>query len=285
MSDPTSPTSVEAVPVPSDFIEIAGLEYSYPGADVPAVDGVDLTIGKGEFTCVVGPSGCGKSTLLTILSGLSAPQDGTVSIDGKPVYQDGRRTSHEMPRCAYLFQDSRLLPWRTVRQNIDIALRASDVPRERWDETVAELLRMLRIEAFADAWPLNLSGGQRHRVAIARALAIDPAFILMDEPFSTLDEVTARFLRQELLDVWRRTGSTIVFVTHSIREAVYMADTVALMTKGPGHIFGVRSIDVERPRKYEDPRLAEIEGSIVDTVLDAWGYYEQGEIPPDVEGV
>ncbi|MPZ53294.1 MAG: ATP-binding cassette domain-containing protein [Acidimicrobiia bacterium] len=275
--------TMEAEPVQSGFIEIDDLEYYYPGSEVPAVEGVNLTIEKGAFACVVGPSGCGKSTLLTILSGLSTPQTGSVSIDGKSIYEDGRRTQHEMPRCAYLFQDSRLLPWRTVRQNLDIALRASDIPREQWDDTVTDLLRMLRIEAFADSWPLNLSGGQRHRVAIARALAIDPAFILMDEPFSTLDEVTARFLRQELLEVWRRTGSTILFVTHSIREAVYLADTVALMTKGPGRVLGIRDIDVERPRKYEDPKLAEIEGSIVDTVLDAWGYFDRDEVPPDME--
>jgi NitT/TauT family transport system ATP-binding protein len=149
------------------------------------------------------------------------------------------------------------------------------VPEERWGDTVANLVRMLRIEPFVDSWPLNLSGGQRHRVAIARALAIEPAFILMDEPFSTLDEVTARFLRTELLDVWERTGTTIVFVTHSIREAVYLGDTIHLMTKGPGMVFDVRQVEAGRPRLYEDPALAEIEGAIVETVLDAWGYYEQ----------
>jgi NitT/TauT family transport system ATP-binding protein len=182
-----------------------------------------------------------------------------------------------------MFQDSRLLPWRTVRDNLHIALEAADIPEEQWAAKVADLLRMLRIEAFADSWPLNLSGGQRHRVAIARALAIEPAFILMDEPFSTLDEVTARFLRTELLDVWQRTGTTIVFVTHSIREAVFLADTVNLMTKGPGQVFEARRIPVPRPRAYEDPKLAEVEGAIVETVLEAWGYYDQDIAPEESE--
>lgn len=259
----------------SGFIEIAGLTFRYPGAEVPAISGIDLTVQKGEFSCIVGPSGCGKSTLLTILSGLVAPEAGAVTIEGQAIYKDGRRTVDELPRCGYMFQDARLLPWRTVRDNISIALKAAGVPEEQWGDKVADLVRMLRIEPFVDSWPLNLSGGQRHRVAIARALAIEPAFILMDEPFSTLDEVTARFLRTELLDVWERTGTTIVFVTHSIREAVFLGDTINLMTKGPGMVFDVRRIDARRPRRYEDPSLAEIEGSVVETVLDAWGYHEQ----------
>jgi NitT/TauT family transport system ATP-binding protein len=257
------------------FIDIADLTFRYGDSEVLAIAGVDLTVQKGEFSCIVGPSGCGKSTLLTILSGLAAPEAGTVTIEGTAIYKDGRRTDEELPRCGYMFQDSRLLPWRTVRDNLNIAMKAAGIPEEQWNDKLVDLLRMLRIEAFADSWPLNLSGGQRHRVAIARALAIEPAFILMDEPFSTLDEVTARFLRTELLDVWARTGTTIVFVTHSIREAVFLADTVNLMTKGPGSVFDARRITAPRPRTYEDPNLAEVEGAIVETVLEAWGYYDQ----------
>lgn len=282
VADPGGRAGPGATPVGGGFIEIAGIRYSYPGAEVPAVDGVDLTVQKGEFSCIVGPSGCGKSTLLTILSGLTPPEQGTVVIDGQVVYDRGRRTAEPMPRCGYMFQDARLLPWRTVRDNLTISLKAAEVPREEWDDIVARVLRMLRIEPFAEAWPLNLSGGQRHRVAIARALAINPAFILMDEPFSTLDEVTARFLRTELLEVWQRTGSTIVFVTHSVREAVFMADTIHLMTKGPGKVFQMQRVEVERPRTYEDPRLAVVEGAIIETVLDAWGYHDAA-LPPGEE--
>jgi NitT/TauT family transport system ATP-binding protein len=182
-----------------------------------------------------------------------------------------------MPRCGYVFQDARLLPWRTVRQNITLALKAAGKPESEWNGIVESSLRMLRLEDYAEAWPLKLSGGQRHRVAIARALAIEPQFVLMDEPFSTLDEVTARFLRKELLDVWERTGKTIVFVTHSIREAVYLADDIFLMTKGPGKVFDKLHIDVPRPRLYEDPKLTEIEGAVVQTVLSRWGYFDPSE--------
>lgn len=261
------------------FIEVENLSYWYRDRDnraleVPAIQDATLSIGKGEFACLLGPSGCGKSTLLTILSGLSDPQEGLVSVNGEILYRDGERVAQELPRCGYVFQDARLLPWRTVRQNITLALKAAGIGQSEWGGIVEASLKMLRLEEYADAWPLKLSGGQRHRVAIARALAIQPQFVLMDEPFSTLDEVTARFLRKELLDVWERTGKTIVFVTHSIREAVYLADDIFLMTKGPGRIFDKLHIDVPRPRLYEDPKLTEIEAGVVDTVLERWGYFE-----------
>jgi NitT/TauT family transport system ATP-binding protein len=281
-------------PVPTEsggdsFIEVENLSYWYRDRDnraleIPAIQGTSLAIGKGEFACLLGPSGCGKSTLLTILSGLSEPQEGTVSVNGQTLYRDGERVAKDLPRCGYVFQDTRLLPWRTVRQNITVALKAAGIPQSEWDEIVSSSLKMLRLEDYADAWPLKLSGGQRHRVAIARALSIQPQFVLMDEPFSTLDEVTARFLRKELLDVWERTGKTIVFVTHSIREAVYMADDIFLMTKGPGRVFDKLHIDVPRPRLYEDPKLTEIEAGVVDTVLTKWGYFdsEQADAPKEV---
>jgi NitT/TauT family transport system ATP-binding protein len=267
---------------PDSFIEVEGLSYWYRDREnralkVPAIEGASLSIGKGEFACILGPSGCGKSTLLTVLSGLSSPQEGSVSVNGQVIYRDGNRVAQRMPRCGYVFQDARLLPWRTVRQNITLALKGAGIPQEKWDGIVLSSLRMLRLEDYAEAWPLKLSGGQRHRAAIARALAVQPQFVLMDEPFSTLDEVTARFLRKELLEVWERTGKTIVFVTHSIREAVYLADDIFLMSKGPGRVFEKLTIDVPRPRLYEDPKLTEIEASVVDTVLAEWGYFEPEE--------
>ena len=274
------------------FIHVENLSYYYrdrdnKALDAPAIEDASFSIAKGEFACILGPSGCGKSTLLTVLSGLSSPQDGIVSVNGNVLYQGGERVATEMPRCGYVFQDARLLPWRTVRQNITLALKAAGVAQSEWDDIVETNLRMLRLEGFAEAWPMKLSGGQRHRVAIARALAIQPQFVLMDEPFSTLDEVTARFLRKELLDVWERTGKTIVFVTHSIREAVYLADDIFLMTKGPGKVFDKLHIDVPRPRLYEDPKLTEIEAHVVDTVLTRWGYFdpsEEGAPPADQKG-
>lgn len=259
------------------YINIEGLSFWYQDRPQPAVRAVDLSVSKGEFVSIVGPSGCGKSTLLSILSGLFTPQRGTVVIDGKVVFEDGRRTASQLLPCGYVFQDSRLLPWRTVRQNIELALQAAGCAQETWDDVIRAHLRMLRLEEYEGAWPLDLSGGQRARVAIARALAVQPAFILMDEPFSTLDEVTGRFLRGELLDLWQRTGVTIVFVTHSIREAVYLSDHIYLMTAGPGEVFDRETVGLPRPRRYEDPRLTEIEGSLIEKVLERWGYYEKDE--------
>lgn len=256
------------------FIEIEELFFAYPESEVLALEGATLSAKRSEFVCLLGPSGCGKSTLLNILSGLVVPSKGRVTIDGDQIFDDGQMVSEELPRLGYVFQDARLLPWRSVRRNIELALKSAELPKDKWDDLVNRYLRMCGIENFADAWPGNLSGGQRQRAAIARALAIEPTSVLMDEPFSTLDEVTARFLRRELLDLWKKTGQTIIFVTHSVREAVFLADTIYIMTKGPGKILDRVSIDVPRPREYEDPQLTEIEGNIVASVLDHWGYYE-----------
>jgi len=258
----------------SRIVEIEDLAFGYGEAKQPALDGLTLSIDRGEFACVLGPSGCGKSTLLGILSGLYAPQRGRVAVDGTLVYEGGRRMAREAPAMGYVFQDPRLLPWRRVRQNVELALRAAGVPQAEWDGRVSTYLDMCGIGPFAESWPGNLSGGQRQRVAIARALAIEPTLVLMDEPFSTLDEVTARFLRRELLEVWERTGQTIIFVTHSIREAVFLADHVYVMTAGPGKLLERRTIEIARPRVYEDPHLTEIEAGMVEWVLEHWGFYD-----------
>ncbi len=256
------------------FINIEDVSFAYPQSDIPALEGATLSVRRSEFACILGPSGCGKSTLLNILSGLFSPSGGRVTIDGDVVFNDGQMVSAKLPRIGYVFQDDRLLPWRSVRRNIELALKSAGIPKPKWDELVNHFLDMCGIGKYADTWPGNLSGGQRKRAAIARALAIDPTSLLMDEPFSTLDEVNARFLRRELLDLWQKTRQTILFVTHSVREAVYLADTIYIMTKGPGKILERLTIDVPRPRAYEDPRLTEIEGKIISSVLHHWGYYE-----------
>lgn len=256
------------------FIEMEDIFFAYPESDVAALQGTTLSAKRSEFVCILGPSGCGKSTLLNILSGLVVPSKGRVTFDGDVIIDDGQLVSDEFPRFGYVFQDGRLLPWRSVRRNIELALKSADIPRSRWNELVSRFLNMCDIKNFAESWPGNLSGGERQRAAIARALAIEPASVLMDEPFSTLDEVTARFLRTKLLELWKKTGQTIIFVTHSVREAVFLADTIYIMTKGPGRILDRLSIDVPRPRRYEDPQLTEIEGNIIASVLDHWGYYD-----------
>lgn len=272
--EPLGEAAESASAASSRVVEIEELAFGYGEAERRALHGLSLSIERGEFACVLGPSGCGKSTLLGILSGLYTPQEGRVTVDGSVLYENGRRVAREAPPMGYVFQDPRLLPWRRVQQNIALALRAAGVPQADWDRRVRTYLDMCGIGEFAGSWPGNLSGGQRQRVAIARALAIEPTLVLMDEPFSTLDEVTARFLRRELLDVWERTGQTIIFVTHSIREAVFLADNVYVMTAGPGRLLERRTIEIGRPRAYEDPALTEIEAGMVEWVLRHWGFHD-----------
>ena len=250
------------------------MSHSYDEESPPALENVDLSVADGSFICVIGPSGCGKSTLLSAVGGLLTPTSGTVRVAGETIVKDGRRISHSPPRVGYVFQDHRLLPWRSVAENIEIVLQAAEVPKEKWDGLIDGYLTMLRIGRFRETWPLQLSGGQRQRVAIARALVIDPAVILMDEPFSTLDEVTARFLRKELVDLWERSKATVIFVTHSVREAVYLADEVVIFTNGPGKVAERITIDMPRPRSPEDPALATLEAQLVESVLQTWGYHE-----------
>jgi len=246
-------------------VAVEDLGVSYDGS--PAVERIDLHVEHGEFVSILGPSGCGKSTMLNVLAGLLEPSRGRVAIAGVEVL--GPRGP--APDLGYVFQDHRLLPWRTVRRNIELALAAKGVPKAAWRERIDRYLTLLKIDQFAESWPLRLSGGQRQRVSIARALAVEPAMILMDEPLSTLDEVTARSMRQELLDVWNRTGSTIVFVTHSIREAVFLSDRILILSQGPGTVLEDYQVPLARPRRYEDPALAQVEAEIVEKVLDRWG--------------
>lgn len=251
-----------------NYVTVDELTAGY-AADVPVLENVNLEVARGEFVCILGPSGSGKSTLLATLSGLKPPQRGRILVDGVELYGDRRRSPQT--RLGYVFQDSRLLPWRTVAQNISIVLDAAGVPGSDHEKLVREYLTTLKIGDFYDAWPLNLSGGQRQRVAIARAMAIDPQYLLMDEPFSTLDELTARELRQELLRIWRESGKTIIFVTHSIREAVFLADRIFVLTTNPGRLYRTIEVDMTRPRSYEDVGLARLEAEVIDDLLTEWG--------------
>jgi NitT/TauT family transport system ATP-binding protein len=183
-------------------------------------------------------------------------------------------SSADRPRVGYVFQDHRLLPWRTVAANLELVLEASGLPRGEWDTRIDRYLDILQIGQFRKAWPMRLSGGQRQRVSIARALAIDPAVVLMDEPFSTLDEVTARTMRRQLVELWQESSRTIVFVTHSIREAIFLADRVVVLTKGPARLLEDVEVAIERPRRYEDAEITELESHIVDRVMGVWGYEE-----------
>ena len=261
----------------ADYIRVEGLSVSYDGV-TPAVENLDMRVSEGDFVAVLGPSGCGKSTLLHAIAGVVQPDSGVIEVAGRPV--GGGRGEDSVP-IGYVFQDHRLLPWRTVAQNIAIVLRAANVPAEEIDGRIDRYLKMLHISEYRDTWPLRLSGGQRQRVSIARALAVQPAVVLMDEPFSTLDEVTARVMRQQLAELWRESGQTIVFVTHSIREALFLANRIYILTPGPARIFDVFHVPVARPRRYEDPQLTELEAQIVEHVMEEWGY---GPTAPEADG-
>ena len=262
-----------------DYIRVEGLRVSYD-VENTAIEDLEMAVAKGEFVAVLGPSGCGKSTLLHVMAGLLRPDAGRIDIGGRPV---SGAAHGEAPRVGYVFQDHRLLPWRTVEQNLRTVLRSAGVPNEEIDERIDRYLGMLHIERFRGTWPMRLSGGQRQRVSIARALAIHPAVVLMDEPFSTLDEVTARLMRQQLAQLWGESGQTIVFVTHSIREALFLADRIYILTRGPARVFDVVTVPLDRPRGYEDPRLTELEGQIVDRVMGVWGY-GSADLPQEREG-
>ena len=250
------------------FITVTDLKASWDGETL-AIDGLNMRVRKGEFVAVLGPSGSGKSTLLHVISGLLRPVGGSAQINGVTVE---RLKEHDDVRIGYVFQDHRLLPWRTVRQNIELVLASAKVPADEWGDRIDHYLHLLGVGALRDAWPLRLSGGQRQRVSIARALAIRPAVILMDEPFSSLDEVTARIMRQELVDLWLGSEQTIIFVTHSIHEAAFLANRIVILTTAPGRVLEEVSVTYPHPRQYEDPRLIEMEGTIVGRVLEAWGY-------------
>jgi NitT/TauT family transport system ATP-binding protein len=256
-----------AAPATGDYISVKGLSVTYDGI-IPAVADLDMVVGQGEFVAVLGPSGCGKSTVLQVLAGIVKAQAGTIRVAGRDVGDPGRDKGVPI---GYVFQDHRLLPWRSVSENIAIVLRAAGIPDDEIKERIDRYLNMLGISQFRDSWPMRLSGGQRQRVSIARALALQPGVVLMDEPFSTLDEVTARVMRQQLAELWQESGQTIVFVTHSVREAVFLADRIFILTKGPARMFDVVTVPVGRPRLYEDPELTALEATIVERVIGAWG--------------
>ncbi|MDR2615860.1 MAG: ABC transporter ATP-binding protein [Oscillospiraceae bacterium] len=232
-------------------IEIRGITRRFhkrnSKEDFTALLGFDLTVNQGEFVTVVGPSGCGKSTLLDLLVGLSKADEGQILIDGKPV--NGPALDRSIVMQGYA-----LFPWRTVRRNIEFGLEIKGVPRRERAETAQRFIKLVDLEGFENHYPYELSGGMQQRVAIARALAYDPEVLLMDEPFAAVDAQTRGTMQDELLSIWEKTGKTVVFVTHSIEEAVGLADRVAVMSKSPGHIKEVVTVNLPRPRRIADVR-------------------------------
>jgi ABC-type nitrate/sulfonate/bicarbonate transport system ATPase subunit len=234
----------------ADILTVRGVtkRFAVGDGEVEALAPIDLAIPKGEFVCMIGASGCGKSTLLRIIAGFEEPTTGEVTIDGKPVAGPGRDRG-------MVFQDYALFPWMTVKENISFGPRQRHLPREEIDKTTGEFVRMVGLERFADRYPNQLSGGMKQRVAIARVLANDANILLMDEPFGALDALTREQLQNELLQIWKRTGVTTIFVTHSVEEAVLLADRVLVMSAGPGRIDSDFRIELPRPRDVSSPEF------------------------------
>jgi NitT/TauT family transport system ATP-binding protein len=219
-----------------------------------ALDGIDLDISAGEFVCLLGPSGCGKSTLLNILAGFERASEGSVDFEGAPVRGAGRDR-------VMFFQDAgaALLPWLSVEENVSFALRVRGVPKGEWPAIIDKVLAMVDLKEHSRKFPSQLSGGMRQRLQVARALAVEPKVLLMDEPFGALDALTRRRMHGFLLDIWQRTRTTIVFVTHDIAEAVTLADRICVMSLGPGsRISEVIDVKLPRPRDIADPAAATI---------------------------
>jgi NitT/TauT family transport system ATP-binding protein len=246
-------------------VSVVGVSKRFGEGDVAvsALEGIDLGIRSGEFVSLIGPSGCGKSTLLRLIGDLTTPTSGTILVNGKPARRARLDRDYGM-----VFQAPVLMDWRTVARNIELPLEVMGHSRAARAARSAELLKLVELEGFATKHPWQLSGGMQQRVAIARALAFDPALLLMDEPFGALDEMTRERMNLELMNIWTRTKTTVVFVTHSIPEAVFLSTRVVVMSSRPGRIAKVVDVDLPQPRTV-DTREDERYFELVTTVREA----------------
>lgn len=228
---------------------------------VTALEDINLEIHDGEFVCLLGPSGCGKTTLLRMIGGLDVPTRGTVMIDGKIV-------DRPSPKMTMVFQEYSLYPWRTIAENVGFGLEMMGVPKEKRTEEVARHLELVGLQEFAGSYPYELSGGMRQRAAVARALASEPAVMLMDEPFGALDAQTRNKMQRELLTLWEKTKRTILFVTHSVDEAVFLADKIVILTPRPGRIHEIYEVKLPRPRDRTSVEFANLRKEILGVIED-----------------
>jgi NitT/TauT family transport system ATP-binding protein len=235
---------------------------------------LDLTIAKGEFFAIIGPSGCGKSTLLNLLAGLETADTGEVVVAGRPVRGAG-------PERVVVFQEAGLMPWMTVSRNVEYGLKLQKVGRQERRARAEKYLKMVHLSKYADAMPHQLSGGMRQRVSIARALALEPAVLLMDEPFSALDAQTRDVLHYELQRIWEETGTTIVLVTHNINEAVFLADRVLIMTAAPGSVKKLVRVPFPHPRDKSSPDLASFTALLHRQIKEEVDKVAARELDPD----
>ena len=241
----------------SAVVEVHELNKTFgnAGSETVALSGINLTIRPGELVSLIGPSGCGKSTLLRVIGDLTRPTSGTIEVNGKSATR--ARTDRDY---GMVFQAPVLFDWRTIEANVGLPLEIIDMPKARRAQRIADMLALVELSDFARHHPWQLSGGMQQRAAIARALAFEPRLLLMDEPFGALDEMTRERMQMELMRIWQQTANTVIFVTHSIPEAVFLSTRVVVMSPRPGRIVGVVEIDLPQPRQFEtreEPRFFE----------------------------
>ena len=235
-------------------------EFPVPGqAPIQALSGITFSVMDKEFVSILGPSGCGKTTLLRIIAGLDSATSGSITLDGEIVHN---RSS----KMAMIFQEYSLYPWRTVLENVTFGLEVQNMEKRPAQEVALEYLNLVGLAEFADRYPYELSGGMRQRVAVARAMAIEPQILLMDEPFGALDAQTRNLLQKELLEIWQKTKKTIIFVTHSVDEAVYLADRLVVLTSRPGRVCDIIPIELDRPRNRTSAEFAQVRRKVLDLI-------------------
>jgi NitT/TauT family transport system ATP-binding protein len=252
--------------MPEPALQIRGVRKEFRG--FLALDRIDLTIGRGEFVCLLGPSGCGKSTLLNAIAGFALPSEGEIVAFGKKVQRPE-------PERAMVFQEYALFPWMTVRDNVAFGLQIRGDPQAR--AKADALLDKLALRGFGDRFPKDLSGGMRQRVALARCLALDAPMLLMDEPFGALDALTRRSMQDELLRIWTELQQTIVFVTHGIEESLILADRVVVMTYRPGTVKKIVPVTLARPRDETTPEFSTALRAITQLVREEQRRHEKAE--------
>lgn len=241
------------------YLQLKEINKTFDNTDQETICNVSLEVEKGEFICIVGPSGCGKSTILNLVAGLIQPSSGEIILDGEPVKEPGADR-------VVMFQEAALFPWLNVMENVMFGLDAAGYGKKEQEELAEKYLRMVQLWNYKD-YPIHqISGGMKQRTALARALALDSKLLLMDEPFSALDKQTINVLREELEGIWEKNKKTILYVTHSVEEAVYFADRVIVMSENPGRIREIIPIELPRPRKVENENFVSLRHQILQSV-------------------
>jgi NitT/TauT family transport system ATP-binding protein len=241
---------------------------------VRALEGFELQVSDGEFVCLLGPSGCGKTTVLRIIAGLEGKSGGKVLVHGREVTSAG-------PDRGMVFQEFALFPWRTVRKNIEFGLEIKGIPSEKRAEVSDRLVDLVGLKGFENAHPEELSGGMKQRVGIARALANEPEVLLMDEPFGSLDAQTRNLMQKELLRIWAATSKTVLFVTHSVDEAVYLADRIVVMTARPGKVREIIDVGLPRPRDRTSAEFIAVRGKVLSELDEEFEKARAKELSPE----